>query len=288
MMDPMSIEEQVVVVTGAARGIGRAVARGFLERGAKVVALDRSWTPSGLSGDQDDGFLDWLQGRDDVLVLTCDITCADHVRKAYDATLRRFARVDVLVNNAALLPSAQFPPTGDTTVMNTSDADWERSLAVNLLGPLRVTRLFIQPMLANEDGSVITMSSDGGTTTPHPDGISYVLRRPHSREQPYQAAKAGLTSLFGYLAEEIKESNVAVNLVVPTRTRTTGFDEKTEERNRRGVPSRGVGAKPEHVLPLVMFLAQQRSRTGITGRVFEAMPWNEANGFGGWEAWSAT
>jgi NAD(P)-dependent dehydrogenase (short-subunit alcohol dehydrogenase family) len=186
-----------------------------------------------------------------------------------------------------LLPSRQFPPVGDITVLETKDSDWEKALAVNLLGPLKVTRAFIKPMLEKRHGSIIAISSAGGYTTPHSHGVSWIIRRPFSREQPYQSTKAALTALFGYLAEEVKEQNIAVNLINPTGARTTGWEEKVAGRQARtGEPPR-CAAKPEHVIPLALFLAEQEAKTGITRRAFDAMEWNVANGFGGWEIWTA-
>jgi NAD(P)-dependent dehydrogenase (short-subunit alcohol dehydrogenase family) len=99
--------------------------------------------------------------------------------------------------------------------------------------------------------------------------------------------KLALTALSGYLAEEVKEQNIAVNLINPTGARTTGWEEKVAGRQARtGEPPRRA-AKPEHVIPLALFLAEQEAKTGITGRAFDAMDWNVANGFGGWDIWTA-
>ena len=73
----MPLQDKVAVITGAARGMGRAYTREFLKEGAKVVALDLSWEPTGFSGDRDNAFLQELQGRpNDVITVTCDLDCA--------------------------------------------------------------------------------------------------------------------------------------------------------------------------------------------------------------------
>ena len=287
----MALQGKVVVVTGGARGMGRAYVQAFLDKGAKVAALDLSWEPSGFSNDADDRFYRELAACDDALMLTCDITNVEQIAAAYQATLDKFKTVDVLINNAALLPSVQFPPIGDMPVLDTTDADWERQFAITTIGALKVTRAFIRPMLAQQSGSIIGVSSRGGNTMPYGDGVSWVARRPNSREQPYMSAKAALTAMLCYLAEEVKEQNVAVNVINPTGARTTGFDEKTGARaalmgGAVGQSGPGVvGAKPEHVVPLALFLAEQDAKTGITGRVFDSIEWNAANGFGGPEVW---
>lgn len=287
----MSVKDKVVVITGAARGMGRAYAQGFLEKGAKVAALDRSWVPTGVSGDRDDAFARQLDAREDALKLTCDVTDDEQIRDAYEATLKQFGTVDVLINNASLRQIDLFPPLGSVTTLETTDASFERMFAVSVFGALKVTRAFIHPMLEQRRGSIIAVSSGGGMTVPDPDGITWTIRRPGSREQPYQSAKAALTALFGYLADEVKDRNVAVNILNPTAAKTTGFEERAAARaaaSGGGAARAGGGAaRPEHVVPLALFLAEQEASTGITGRVFDTMAWNAANGFGGAEAWAA-
>ncbi len=282
----MSVAGKVVVVTGGARGMGRAYVDGFLGKGAKVVALDMSWKTTGLSADRADEFGSYLQGHDDALTLTCDITDSEQIQEALAETLKRFGAVDVLVNNANLLPSSQFPPTGDIKILDTADSDWEEAFRVSLFGTLKVTRAFIKPMLDQRSGSIIAVSSGGGNTAPVGDGISWTARRPYSREMPYQSAKAAVTALFCYLADEVKDQNVAVNVINPTGAVTTGWEEKVRGRQVLSGERPRPAARPEHVVPLALYLAEQNPSTA-TGRVFDTIPWNEANGFGGMDVWAA-
>jgi NAD(P)-dependent dehydrogenase (short-subunit alcohol dehydrogenase family) len=283
----MALNDKVVVVTGGARGMGRAYVQGFLDKGARVAALDLSWVPTGLSADHADEFGRHLLRRDDALALTCDITDSEQIEDAFQATLRKFGTVDVVINNACLLPSSQFPPSGDITILETRDSDWETAFEVSVFGTLKVTRAFIRPMLEQKRGSIIAVSSGGGNTMEVGDGISWTARRPFSREMPYQSAKAAVTALFCYLADEVKEHNVAVNVINPAGARTTGWEEKVTARQQRsGEPPRRA-AKPEHVVPLALFLAEQEAKAGITGRAFDTIAWNEANGFGGMDVWAA-
>jgi NAD(P)-dependent dehydrogenase (short-subunit alcohol dehydrogenase family) len=106
-----------------------------------------------------------------------------------------------------------------------------------------------------------------------------------ARNQPYDASKAALTNLSFYLAEELRPHNVAVNVVFPAGTRTTGSDEMVAGRLAQG---QHVGAllRPEHVVPLVLHLAQQDA-SGETGKAFDAVAWNAANGHGARAAWLA-
>ena len=275
-----------MVVTGGARGMGRAYVRGFLEKGARVVALDRAWEPTGLSADRDDVFARELRRRDDALALTCDITDVEQIQYVLGATVERFGTVDVLINNANLLPNSQFPPSGEVAILDTTDTDWHNTFEVGLFGTLKVTRAFVKPMLQQRSGSIIAVSSGGGNTMPLDDGYSWAVRRPASREMPYQSAKAAVTALFCYLADEVKPYNVAVNVINPTGARTTGWEEKVKAREAAGEMQR-PRAKPEHVVPLALYLAEQDAATGITGRIFDTIAWNMAHGLGGPEVWMA-
>lgn len=291
----MAIAGKVVVVTGAARGMGRAYVEGFLEKGAKVAALDRSWVPTGVSGDRDDAFAKSLDGRDDAIKITCDITDDEQIESAYEQTMAKFGTVDVLINNASLRQIDLFPPTGQVLTLDTKDSDFEKMFAVTFYGSLKMTRAFIRPMLEKRAGNIITISSGGGIPRPDGDGISSTVAGT-SREMPYQAAKAATTALFGYLAAENKENGVAINIVNPSSAKTTGFEERAEARaaaaaaGSRSVRPGGQGmnaARPEHIVPIALWLADQDAATGPTGKVFSAIAWNKANGFGDAEFWAA-
>ncbi|MBL16717.1 MAG: oxidoreductase [Chloroflexi bacterium] len=283
------LQGRVVAVTGAARGMGRAMVTGFLAEGAKVVAMDVSWDPTGFSGDSDDAFLKELQGRqDNVLVSTVDISDGPAVEASYQATMDKFGTVDALVNNAGLRQRNLFPPTGKITTLETKDSDWEKMFGVGVFGTLKVTRKFIQPMLERQSGSVISVISGGAMHTAV--GGAYVAQRSSSREMPYQSAKAATLTMMFYLADEVQESNVAVNILIPGNARTTGYDEQNEARRTEGQtgssnrPGR-FSMTPEHIVPITLFLASQDANTGITGKCFDVPTWNMEHGLGGPEAW---
>jgi NAD(P)-dependent dehydrogenase (short-subunit alcohol dehydrogenase family) len=280
------LRDRVVAITGAARGMGRSFTRAFLAEGARVVAMDVSWEPTGFSNDQDDSFRRELQSRpDEALVLTVDVTSDEHIDAAFDAAMRKWGTVDVLMNNAAMRQRNLFPPTGRSTTLETKDSDWERMFAVNVFGALKVTRRFIRPMLEKEHGSIISTISSGALH--HAHGGAYMALRPDSREMPYQSTKAALLTMMFYLADEVKDRNVAVNIVVPGHTRTTGFDEQNIARRELGFGATNAPAplKPDHLVPLALFLAQQTASTGVTGKCFDALTWNIEHGAGGQKEW---
>jgi NAD(P)-dependent dehydrogenase (short-subunit alcohol dehydrogenase family) len=178
-----------------------------------------------------------------------------------------------------------FPPSGRTTTLETRDSDWERMFAVNVFGALKVTRRFIAPMLEKQSGSVISTISSGALH--HSHGGAYMALRPNSREMPYQSTKAALLTMMFYLADEVKEKNVAVNIMVPGHTRTTGFDEQNIARREMGVASRSAPPplRADHLVPLALFLAKQTVETGVTGKCFDVVTWNIEHGFGGPKEW---
>ena len=286
----MALANKVVVITGAARGMGRAYVEGFLEKGSKVVALDRSWVPMGVSGDRDDSFSRSLDKRDDVLKMDCDISDDEQIQDAFDSTLKRFGTVDVLLNNASLRQIDLFPPTGVVGILDTTHEDFMKMFNVSFFGTVKMTRTFMQPMLEKRRGSIIEVSSHGGAEKEADDGVSLVLRSPRF-EQPYQAAKSALTCFSGYLAYEIsKKYNVAVNVIFPASAHTTGYEERAiargvqEGKSAEQISTAG-GARPEHVVPLALYLAEQEGETGVTGHFFETLKWNEKNGFGTPDSW---
>jgi NAD(P)-dependent dehydrogenase (short-subunit alcohol dehydrogenase family) len=291
--------EKVVVITGAARGIGRACVNAFLDDGAQVAALDLSWETTGVSGDMDDSYYEYLRSRtNDVLMVTCDIADTSQVQSAFDQTIEKFGTVDFLYNNAGMRMRNLYPPAGrGITTLHTNRVEWQQMFDVTVFGAIELTKLFIQPMIEKHHGSILTTISSGALH--HSHGGAYMALRPNSREVPYQPAKAAIQSAMFYLADEVAEFNVAVNTLIPGHTRTTGFDEQNASRSflsskDAGAPTARPGARPanviavspDHVVPLVKFLSQQDASGGVTGRSFDTMSWNIEHGFGSWDVWA--
>jgi NAD(P)-dependent dehydrogenase (short-subunit alcohol dehydrogenase family) len=270
-----SLSELVVVITGAARGIGQAAAARFLAEGARVVALDRSWY-----GAQDAAAA--LEGTGRALVTTADITDPDSVAASYARTLDRFGQVDVLINNAACRQRYLYPPDGLATVLETTEADWNAMLGVNVLGSLNVTRKFVVPMLERGRGSIIVVGTRGSALQQVAPGI-WRGRHPEYRNQPYDASKAALCSWSLFLAAELKDQGVAVNVVFPGPTFTTGSAEIAAGRRRSGIDEQPY-LRPEHLTPLLTHLAGQTSAEE-TGLVIDSLQWNRDHGFGDVDHW---
>jgi 3-oxoacyl-[acyl-carrier protein] reductase len=276
----MSVKDYVVLVTGGARGMGREYVRGFLREGAKVIATDMSWAPSGFSSD-DYSFLDEIQDNPNVLADVMDITVESHVKRMYDTAMAKFGTIDVIINNAGTRTRDLYTD-GSKTTLETEVGDWQKMFDTHVFGSLRVIKQVTQPMLAKRRGSIINICSSG-----------YNGSRADGREMPYQAAKAGLVTMTLYLAHELKPYNIAANVVLPYHTRTTGSDEQDERARERRAHTSPPGteiymplrANPDHVVPLALHLAEQDSE-GTNGQVIGAMQWNEEHGLGGIEKWA--
>jgi 3-oxoacyl-[acyl-carrier protein] reductase len=175
---------RIVLVTGAAQGIGLAVSEGFLAAGASLVALDR-----------DDATLKSVfADRDDVLPLAVDVADADAVAGAVAQAVERWGRVDVAVNNAGI--------TRDTVVWKMSDTQWREVLDVHLSGTFHVTRAVIPHMRAAGYGRIINLTS-------------YTGLHGNIGQANYAAAKAGLIGFTKTVAKEVATFGITVNAISP-------------------------------------------------------------------------
>lgn len=254
---------KVVVITGAARGIGWACTQGFLDAGATVVAADRAWEGA-------DEARSVLDAHPAAVVTRFDITRPEEVDSAAGEVLARLGRVDVLVNNVGLRQKELYPPSGAVTVLDSTNADWEAMFGVNVIGTLNTTRAFAPAMISQRSGSIINIGSRDN---------------PRIRNQPYAASKAALTSLSRYLAEELRPFNVAVNVLYPSGTMTTGSAEMVNANRAQGIVM-GALLRPGHVVPLALHFAEQDAG-GDTGQAIAAVEWNQAHDLGGPGEWVA-
>ena len=178
---------KVALVTGAARGIGLAVAKRFLADGWRVALLD-------IEAELLRGAVSALSRPDHTLALDCDVSDAATVAAAIEAVNRRFGRLDALVNNAGVAVFA--------SVLETSDQDWSRILAVNLTGPFLCTKAAVPLMREHGGGAIVNITS-----------ISAV--RASTLRSAYGTSKAGLAHLTKQLAVELASLGIRVNGVAP-------------------------------------------------------------------------
>ena len=179
--------QKVALVTGAARGIGLAVARKFLTEGWRLALLDIEAELLWKS-------VEALAAAENTLGLHCDVSDSAAVASALAEVERRFGRLDALVNNAGI---AVFAP-----LLETSDGDWRRVLEVNLTGPFLCTKAAVPLLRENGGGAIVNITS-----------ISAV--RASTLRSAYGTSKAGLAHLTKQLAVELASLGIRVNGVAP-------------------------------------------------------------------------
>lgn len=286
----MSVEGKVVLITGGARGMGREMVKAFLDEGAKVVATDLSWVPTGVSNDDYD-FGAELRENPNALVGTMDIMLQSHVDEMYRRTMEAFGTVDVIINNGGTRQRDLYLEThGSVTVLETDISEWERMFGTHVFGNLRVIKRFVQPMIEKRRGSIIN-SSSSQLLNAHASGQGEAVFYGLSREGAYQPAKAAMGSMTIYLSKELAQYNIAANVMLPGHTATTGSDEQEQVRHEirmklgqdttSWTPRR---VRADNVVPLSLYLADQDA-SGVTGRWISCMGFNEEQGLGGFETW---
>ena len=185
----MRFSGKTAVVTGAARGIGRATALKFAMEGASVVALDINTEElARLKGELEAYTTDFL-------CLECDISDEARVNAVAAETLERFKKVDILVNNAALWKY-------HCAFMDVPNDMWKKFFDINVMGTMYVTKAFLGNMLENKYGRIINVASVAGVY-----GINSMA--------PYSATKGALISMTKSLAKEVVKKGVLVNCVSP-------------------------------------------------------------------------
>ena len=231
---------KVVFVTGAARGIGRAIAARFAEEGAQVAIADvdgesAAKTASGL-------------GRG-AIGIRVDVTDFAEIRSGVALAAQRLGPIDVLVNNAGWDKVEPF--------VKSEEATWDKVLAINLKGPIACARAVLEPMIERRRGKIVSISSDAG-------------RVGSTGEAVYAGAKAGIIGFSKTLAREVARYGINVNVVCPGPTNTplfqevSGGNEKLAAALRQAIPLGRLG-EPEDLAGAVVFLASDDAAF-ITGQ----------------------
>ena len=208
----MRLKEQVALVTGGGRGIGRAVALRFAQEGAHVAVAGR--TASSLEEVACE--VQKLGGQ--ALALPCDVSDNGAVRSMVRQAEARFGRIDILVNNAAYFSTA-YP------LHEMPDAEWDQTLRTNLTSAFYVCRAVLPGMLARKEGSIVIMSS-------------IAARGAFPFTTPYSVSKAGLLGLTRALAAEVGPHGIRVNALCPGIVFGTEMHHKV---NREVEKMSGVG-----------------------------------------------
>jgi len=235
------LDGKVAIITGASRGIGKAIAQTFVEMGAtvcftymssdeKAKALEKELTANGGTAR---GF-------------KSDAGDFEAAQKLSEEVVKEFGSIDILVNNAGI--------TRDNLLMRMSEEQWDEIMAVNLKSVFNLTKAVLRPMLKARKGSIVNMSSVVGV-------------KGNAGQANYAASKAGILGFTKSVALELGSRNIRCNAIAPgfIETEMTGaLDEKTVQEWRDAIPLKR-GGTPEDVANLCLFLASDMSAY-ITGQ----------------------
>lgn len=235
------LEDKVVLITGASRGIGKSIAQECVKHGAKVAFTY-------LSSDEKARALEAELSADGGVVkgFKSDASKFDQAQELVDNVIEEFGVIDVLVNNAGI--------TKDTLLMRMSEEQWDAVINTNLKSVFNLTKAVMRPMLKARKGSIINMSSVVGVSG-------------NAGQSNYAASKAGLIGFTKSIAQELGSRNIRCNAIAPgfiETEMTAKLDQNVVDEWRKSIPLKRGGA-PKDVADLTVFLGSDMS-TYITGQ----------------------
>jgi len=237
----MPLKDKVVVITGAGRGIGRAMVHVFAAAGARVVAAART-------GAELAECVGAMAPHGQALGVECDVRDPQAVARLAQSTAHHFGPADILINNAGY---ADFHAFADLSLET-----WQRTLDVNLTGPFLVTQVFLPAMIARRSGRIINVSSVAGHK-----GIE--------QQSAYCASKHGLNGLTKVLAMELREYNIGVHAICPGGVDTRLAQEAMPDRDKTD------WLQPEDIAQSALYLCSLSPHAAVdflTMRRFESTP----------------
>ncbi|MDP8305809.1 MAG: 3-oxoacyl-[acyl-carrier-protein] reductase [Candidatus Chlorobium antarcticum] len=234
-------EGKIAVITGAARGIGQAIAWNLAKEGADIVLCDikEEWLAETAEGIKKAGRKVWC--------FELNVTDTDAVQKAFTDIADTTGRIDILVNNAGI--------TRDGLLMRMSEEDWDAVLSVNLKGTFACTKAVSRIMMKQRSGSIVNIASIIGLMG-------------NAGQANYAASKGGVISFTKSVAKELASRNIRVNAVAPgfiSSKMTDALSEDVRQKMLEAIPLSRFGS-PNDVADVVSFLAGDRSAY-ITGEV---------------------
>ncbi|BAU05493.1 3-oxoacyl-(acyl-carrier-protein) reductase [Fischerella thermalis JSC-11] len=236
-----TLQGKVAIVTGASRGIGRAIARELAKFGASVVV---NYASSSQAADE--LVSEITQAGGSAIALAADVSKEEQVDALINAAIEKFNRLDILVNNAGI--------TRDTLLLRMKPEDWQAVIDLNLTGVFLCTRAASKIMLKQRSGRIINITSVAG-----------LMGNPGQAN--YSAAKAGVIGFTKTVAKELASRGITVNAVAPGFIATDMTSNLDAEGILKYIPLGRYG-QPEDIAGMVRFLAADPAAGYITGQVF--------------------
>ncbi len=236
----MLLQNQIALITGSARGIGREIALTFAKEGATVIICDVNAELA--SQTQKEFASQSLQAAS----FACDVTKATEVEELVNKILDKFKRIDILVNNAGI--------TKDNLMLRLSETDWDAVLNVNLKGTFNATKAVSKAMLKQRSGNIINIASIIGIIG-------------NAGQANYAASKAGIIALTKSVAREFASRGIRCNAVAPgfiQTDMTAKLSEEVKQKMLAQIPLGKLGL-PQDVAGACLFLASSES-SYITGQ----------------------
>ncbi|MDD3656760.1 MAG: 3-oxoacyl-ACP reductase FabG [Atribacterota bacterium] len=240
----MSLKDKIAIITGAGRGIGKAIALTLAREEANIIVNDINTEIAQNVADEIKGM-----GRR-ALAIQADISVAKEVNQMVALSMREFGRIDILVNNASIIKRG--------TIEELSEEDWEKVINVNLKGTFHCMKSVVGIMKKQRYGKIVNISSIVGKIGDLASALCY------------GASKAGIACLGKSLARELAPFNINVNVVAPHAIETEMSREWPEEKRKSiiaGIPLGRMG-EPEDVAEAVAFLVSDKAKF-ITGEVLD-------------------
>ncbi len=238
----MRFDGKVAIVTGGARGIGRAICDTLAKAGAQICVADLNLEQAQASAKE----ISELFGQK-TMALQVNVSDTENARKMVETALSEFSKIDILVNNAGV--------TRDTLIMRMDESDWDLVLDVNLKGAFNCSKAVVRTMVKQRYGRIVNISSVSGLAG-------------QAGQTNYSASKAGLIGFTKALAREVASRGITVNAVAPgfiPTALTVDLPEELKDTIIKNTPMGRMG-KPEEVAQAVAFFASDEA-SYITGQV---------------------
>jgi len=244
MVDYLSLQGRVAIITGGAQGIGKAIVERLVHNGASVVVADRNIEKAKATANE-------LIAHTDRQVIAIQVNVAESAstRVMVDRIVEEYGRVDILVNNAGI--------TRDTLIMRMKEEDWDAVLDINLKGAFNCAQAVVRTMIKHHYGRIVNISSVSGISG-------------QAGQTNYSSSKAGLIGFTKSLAKEVGSRGITVNAVAPGFIETELTANLPQDLKQTAIKLTPVGrfGKPEDVANAVAFLVSEEA-SFINGEVLK-------------------